>query len=84
MDPQRVLPLLAEVDPASGIVRRSMSLEVSADGLSVRLVDVDAARTGTQREYSVEIATSELIDLIRIHGTDNQLIDSHGFKWTSP
>lgn len=79
--PRRVLPLLTDIDPASGEVRRSVSLEASADGLSIQLVHIDSSRQGTQREYCVEIATSELIDLIRIHGVDNQLIDSYGFKF---
>jgi hypothetical protein len=79
--PRRVLPLLTDIDPASGEVRRSVSLEASADGLSIQLVHIDSSRQGTQQEYCVEIATSELIDLIRIHGVDNQLIDSHGFKF---
>ena len=73
--PRRVLPLLTDIDPASGEVRRSVSLEASADGLSIQLVHIDSSRQGTQQEYCVEIATSELIDLIRIHGVDNQLID---------
>lgn len=80
-DPRRVLPLLTEIDPVSGEVRRSISLEASVDGLSVQLIHIDSSRQGTQQEYCVEIATSELIDLIRIHGADNQLIDSHGFKF---
>jgi hypothetical protein len=80
-DPRRVLPLLTEIDPVSGEVRRSISLEASVDGLSIQLIDIDSSRQGTQQEYCVEIATSELIDLMRIHGTDNQLIDSHGLKF---
>ena len=80
-DPQRVLPLLTEVNPLSGMLRRSISLELSVDGLSIRLIHIDSSRQGTQQEHCVEIATSELIDLIRIHGADNQSIDSQGFRF---
>lgn len=78
---RRVLPLQTEIDPESASVRRSISLEVSDDGLTVALVQFDASRQGFQQEYRVEIAMSELIDLIRIHGVDNQLMDSHGFRF---
>lgn len=80
-DSQPVLTLLTNVDPSSRCVIHSVSIEVAADGLTVRLIDIDMRRPGVQREYSVEIATSELIEFMRTHGTDNQLLDSQGFKF---
>ena len=49
-DPRRVLPLLTEIDPVSGEVRRSISLEASVDGLTIQLIDIDSSRQGTQQE----------------------------------
>lgn len=80
-DSRRVLPLLTETDPVSGTIRRSILLEIASDGLTIRLIHIDSCRQGAQQEYCVEIATNELIDLVRTHGADNQLIDSQGFKF---
>jgi hypothetical protein len=77
----RRVSLFTDIDPSSKMVRQSVSLEVAADGLSIVLIQFDSSRLGSQQEYRVEIATSQLIDLIRTHGVDNQLIDSHGFTF---
>lgn len=54
----------------SGRVCRSLHIEASGDGKTVVLVDSDTRKTGIQREYRFEIATGELIALIRAHGCE--------------
>ena len=49
---------------------RSLRLEVSDDGKSVILVDLDERKVGIQRECRFEITTGELIALIRAHGAE--------------
>ena len=64
------LSLLMEIDPQTEAIDRTIRLEASADGRSVILVDLDARKLGSQREWRVEITPEELIALIRAHGTE--------------
>ena len=64
------LSLLTEIDPQTETIDRTIRLEASADGRSVLLVDLDARKPGSQREWRVEITPEELIALIRAHGTE--------------
>ena len=64
------LSLLTEMDPQTETIDRTIRLEASADGRSVILVDLDARKLGSQREWRVEITPEELIALIRAHGTE--------------
>ena len=64
------LSLLTEMDPQTETIDRTIRLEASADGRSVILVDLDARKLGSQREWRVEITPEELIALIRAQGTE--------------
>jgi hypothetical protein len=64
------LSLLTEIDPQTETIDRTIRLEASADGRSVLLVDLDARKLGSQREWRVEITPEELIALIRAQGTE--------------
>jgi hypothetical protein len=64
------MALLAQHDPESQRIVRSVSLSASADGKSVVLNEIDVRKVGIQREHHYEITTGELITLIRAHGAE--------------
>jgi len=64
------MALLAQHDPESQRLVRSVSLSASADGKSVVLSEIDARKVGIQREHRYEITTGELIALVRAHGAE--------------
>jgi hypothetical protein len=60
--------LLAQHEAETGRLCRSLSLEAGDDGRSVVLVELDERKAGIPREHRIEMTTSELIALIRVHG----------------
>lgn len=64
------MELLTQHEAETGHLCRALRMEASTDGKSVVLVEIDERKVGIQREYRFEVATGELIALIRAHGAE--------------